>query len=339
MFGSNAYEGTRKKAEGGDGSLVKTVAGGVGAEGGAIADVSHGLQSGNMQQAAQGAAGAYTGGAAYKDMYDESGLHKQGSNAWNTATGNVRDFANNAWDKLQGMWDKANNNVGVPGGLPGMDGGIPQVGGGGGGGPGGMGSFAGYHPGTIGMGGVPANDPFRMAQVAYLHQAMDPNGASIAANQLKTGQQAALAASLAQANSARGGANPMLARAALQNNAQQGGQMAMDAANQRVAEQMQAMQVAGQGRSGDVALQNAALQQQQINNQASTAQAQIAQQYAAQGLDAQKANQQAALDIARMKQQGTLGMYGLQMQAGQNQNNLLGQGLGAAGSVIAALFS
>lgn len=93
-------------------------------------------------------------------------------------------------------------------------------------------------------------------------------GPSLAAMQLKQGQEANLAATMAQLASQRGGANPAMARATMQTAAEIQGKAAQEAAQARLAEQLQAQQVlgqvAGQGRAADVeiAQQQAALNQQ-----------------------------------------------------------------------------
>lgn len=237
--------------------------------------------------------------------------------------------------KAESMYKDAYNGLGVPGGPGGMGGGggMPMVSAPTMPGAGGLPGIAGAMPGMA----APANDPFRAGQTQLLAQLQAQaagTGPSIAQNQLKMGQEQALANNIAMANSARGGANPLAARAALQQNAQQSGAMAMEAANLRLAEQQQAQgllgNVAGAGRQGD-------LGQQQLAQQGAIAQQDLAAKYAQMGMTAQQANQQAAIDLAKMQQDAGLGWANLGLQSQIAQNALLGNTLQGAGGVMAGL--
>jgi hypothetical protein len=179
---------------------------------------------------------------------------------------------------------------------------------------------------------------FRDTQAGLINQLTGQamgTGPSIAENQFRAATEANIAASMAAANSARGGANPALQRAAMQQNAQVQGQLSQDVANARLQEQMTAAGMLGQVTQGareqdiGLAMQQAAMQQQaglagyqgaidqnqfgaQLGQQAGmfnaqqTQQAalqfqQLQQQYAAMGMSAQQANQMAALDVEKMK--------------------------------------
>lgn len=240
---------------------------------------------------------------------------------------------------ISGAYKDAYNGLGVPSGPGGMGGGgMPMVTAPTMPGAGGLPGIAGGMPGMA----APADDPFRTGQTQLLTQLQAQaagTGPSIAQNQLKMGQEAALAQNLALANSARGGANPMAARAALQQNAQQAGGMAMDAANLRMAEQQQAQallgQVTGQGRAGDLGTQ-------QLAQQGAIAQQDLAAKYAQMGMSAQQANQQAAIDLAKLQQDAGLGWANLGLQSQIAQNALLGNTLqGAAGAMagLGTMFS
>lgn len=228
-------------------------------------------------------------------------------------------------------------------------------------------------PGQINM----ANSSFRDNQVALVNQLSNQAagvGPSVAGEQLRVGQEAALAATMAQANSMRGGANPGMARAAMQTGAEMQGRAAQEAATARMQEQMTAAgllgQVTGQSREGD--LQQAGLQNQakleifKGNLDAQIAQGQLDQataetiykaevdkrmkdadlqanfqalqaQYAAMGLDAATANQQAALQVESLKQSGALGVGNMAMQADASQKGMIGGLFGAAGAVGAGI--
>lgn len=254
---------------------------------------------------------------------------------------------------LQDMYNNAKNGLQVPGGPGGMAGMLP------GGGiqaptmPGGGAGGGGFTPVTIGGGAAgynQAQDPFRNAQMGLLSQLQgqaNGQGPSIAQNQLKLGQESALAQNIAMANSGRGGANPLMARNALQTNAMQGGAMANQAANLRLQEQQQAQAalggLTGQGRQGDFAQQQLAQQGQiaqgQINQQGQQQSAELAAKYAAMGMTAQQANQQAAIDMMKLQQEGGLGYANLGLQSQIAQNALLGNTLQGAGGVLAGLGS
>lgn len=283
----------------------------------------------------------------------------EASNAWKTSVNDPLNNAANAakagakglWDKMQGMYNDAQNGlkVGGPGG--GGGGAFPMVNA-----PGGMPGTGGVpasqspwgitaNPGMAGVG----NDPFRQGQMTLMDQLTLQAGGlgpSIAGNQMRQGQEAALANNLAMANSARGGANPMMARQALQQNAQQGGQMATDMANLRLQEQMQAQNmlagVAGAGRQGDTSQNQLAVEAQAKQAGIQQAYADLQSKYAAMGLDAQKANQAAMLEMQKLQQDDSLGWANLGLQSQIAQNALLGntlQGVGGAMAGIGSMFS
>lgn len=289
------------------------------------------------------------------------------SNAYHTS---IVDPINKEAQHLQDMWQGANNKVAAPA-LPNITG-APQVGMVGGGGfPGGGGTGA-AAPAAIGgfntisvrtptagqPGAAPTNDPFRaqqLAAVSQLQQQANGTGISVAQNQLQQGQQANIAATMAALASQRGQANPLAQRQAMQSMGDTNAQTNQQAATARLQEQLQAQGLLGtmasQGRAGDVATQQTALQgagldlqaqqataDNTIKAQQATAQIQQAHddllaKYAAMGMDAQKANQQADIQIKSLQQQGVLGIGALQMQSGAAQNQLLGQALGAGGTL------
>jgi hypothetical protein len=126
-------------------------------------------------------------------------------------------------------------------------------------------------------------------------------GPSLAQHQLRVGQEAALAASIAQANSAKGGAQPAMARAALESNAEAQGKMAEQAAQLRIQEQMSAAGLLGQvtqgARESDIGL--------------ATNQAQFNQQVA---LDSYKGQLQTAIAQGQIDQQTASQMYDAKVQ-------------------------
>jgi hypothetical protein len=97
-------------------------------------------------------------------------------------------------------------------------------------------------------------------------------GPSLAVNALKQGQEANLAATMAQQASLRGAAAPGMARATMQTAAEIQGKAAQEAAQARLAEQMQAQQLLGQvsgaAREQDIGL---AVQQAQLKQQTALA--------------------------------------------------------------------
>jgi hypothetical protein len=97
-------------------------------------------------------------------------------------------------------------------------------------------------------------------------------GPSLAVNALKQGQEANLAATMAQQASLRGAAAPGMARATMQTAAEIQGKAAQEAAQARLAEQMQAQQLLGQvsgaAREQDIGL---ATQQAQLEQQTALA--------------------------------------------------------------------
>lgn len=131
-------------------------------------------------------------------------------------------------------------------------------------------------------------------------------GPSVSGNMLKQGQEANLAATMAQLNSQRGGANPAMARATMQTAAEIQGKAAQEAATARLQEQTAAQgllsQVAGAGRQQDIGLateqaqmqQQAALAKYQGDLQIAVQQGQIDQQTAMSMFD--QANQNARQD-------------------------------------------
>lgn len=141
-------------------------------------------------------------------------------------------------------------------------------------------------------------------------------GPSIAAQQMRAGQEAAMAQSRAALASSRGGANPLAARAAIQAN--QAGQLdiAQKAGIARLQEQQMAAQnfgaLANQMRTGDLQTVELKAKQQNDFNQ-------LRQQYMNAGIDAQRANQMAALDFERLKQ-------------GAEQANIAAKNAAAAGN-------
>ena len=146
---------------------------------------------------------------------------------------------------------------------------------------------------------------FRDQQAALAKQlAMQASGQgpSLAVNALKQGQEANLAATMAQLNSQRGGANPAMARATMQTAAEIQGKAAQEAADARLKEQLGAQgllaQVAGQGREGDITL--------------ATKQADLQQQVA---LEKYKGDLQLAVEQGRIDQQTAMSMF---EQANQN---------------------
>lgn len=179
---------------------------------------------------------------------------------------------------------------------------------------------------------VPQNQ-FRDAEMALVDQLSDQAkgiGPSVAENNFRSATDANLAATLAAANSSRGGANPALMKAALESNAQVQGRMAQDVATAKLQEQLAAQgllgQVAGQGRGADIGLarDQAGLQQQatlagyQGNLDLTKTQAGItaneaiqnqqsrqdfnrfAMEYQRMGMSAQEADQMAWLQIQQM---------------------------------------
>jgi hypothetical protein len=146
---------------------------------------------------------------------------------------------------------------------------------------------------------------FRDQQQALAKQlAMQASGQgpSLAVNALKQGQEANLAATMAQLNSQRGGANPAMARATMQTAAEIQGKAAQEAADARLKEQLGAQgllaQVSGEGRSGDITL--------------ATKQADLKQQVA---LEKYKGDLQLAVEQGRIDQQTAMSMF---EQANQN---------------------
>lgn len=208
---------------------------------------------------------------------------------------------------------------------------------------------------------MPQNQ-FRENQLALAQQLMGQasgTGPSVAENQFRAASEQNLAATLAAANSARGGANPALQRAALQANAQTQGQMAQDVATQRMQEQMQAAGLLGQvaasgrGQDSELASQQAALNQQaalagyQGNLQTNLAQAQIDAQmqqqftdtqakYAAMGLDAQKANQLAALEVEKLKYEAGADYAKMKMAADAQNQGMIGNLVSAFGGLMSS---
>lgn len=168
---------------------------------------------------------------------------------------------------------------------------------------------------SVGAINMSPQDQFRAQQLQLtnqLSQQAQGIGPSVAQNQLRQGESANLAATMAQLASARGGANPGLARQALQTSANIQNQTNQAAATQRLQEQMQAAGLLGNVAQGARGQDIGLAQQQAANNLAigqQNAQMQqsfqgLQQQYMAMGLSAEQANQQAALQFAGL-QQGT----------------------------------
>lgn len=147
----------------------------------------------------------------------------------------------------------------------------------------------------------------QMQLMAQLQQQAAGQGPSLAGGQLSQGIEASIAAQQAALASARGGVNPALARQAMQTGAEMRGQEAMQAAQLRMQEQLNAQQalgtLAGQGRQQDIGL--------------ATEQAQLGQEH--QALQAQLAAQQAGMttqaNIAGYQGQTQAGIAGMQAQA------------------------
>lgn len=137
-------------------------------------------------------------------------------------------------------------------------------------------------------------------------------GPSLAVNTLRQGQEANLAATMAQLNSQRGGGNPAMARATMQTASEIQGKAAMEAADARLKEQMQAQsllgQVAGQGRQGDIQL--------------ATEQAQMQQQAA---MEKYKGDLQLAVEQGRIDQQTAMTMFEQANQNARQDANLKAQ--------------
>lgn len=178
-------------------------------------------------------------------------------------------------------------------------------------------------------------DQFRAQQLQLANQLSNQAqgiGPSVAQNQLRRGQSANLAATMAQLASARGGANPGLARQAIQTSANIQNQTNQAAATARLQEQMLAAgllgQVAGSARGQDIGVagQNAQLQQGFQDLQ---------QKYAGMGLNAQQANQQAALEFARLQQ--TAGQYNAtsDTQEEKDRRQAIGKIVNAGGALAA----
>lgn len=325
----------------------KTGASAVHSLGGSASDVSHGIQEGDLKKAAGGVANLYTGGAYNEATNAANAAGGSASNAWKTS---VNDPLNKlgkkleqGWQHAQDMFNDAYNGLQTPGGPQGGAGGSPMVvsapGQGGGGVPGAV-----ANPQiTAGMNGDP-NNVFRQGQMGLMQQLQAQaagQGPSIAQNQLKMGQEQALAQSIALANSGRGGANPMMARQALQQNAQMSGQMANEAANLRLQEQQQAQSalgsLTGQGRQGDLGVTSLQQQGQVSSAQMAQAQNELASKYAQMGLDAQTANQKAMIELQKLSQEGQLGFANLGLQSQIAQNALLGNALQGGAGVLTGL--
>lgn len=203
-------------------------------------------------------------------------------------------------------------------------------------------------------------DQFRQQQLALASQLAGQasgTGPSITGMQGAQSQEAALAASRAQLASARGGANPALARQAMQQNAQTQQQIAQQTQIARLQEQMQAAgmlgNVAGQARGADIGLaqnqaelqqqaagQNAGFQQQTgLANQAAQENFQgLQQKYMTMGLSAEQANQQAALEFEKMKQNQAAMQTQAEMGTEQVNRNILGGALGGGFGAITQIW-
>lgn len=177
------------------------------------------------------------------------------------------------------------------------------------------------------------SDQFRAQQLALANRLANQAqgiGPSVTGTQLQQGQAATLAATMAQLNSARGGANPLAARQALQSSQDVQNKMTEDAAVNRLQEQMAAAgmlnNVAGGARAQDIttASQNANLQQNFQDLQ---------QKYMGMGMSAQEANQRAALDFSNQQNQANQFNASQGTLAQQMKNQRTGQIINALGSV------
>jgi hypothetical protein len=235
-------------------------------------------------------------------------------------------------------------------------------------------------PGVPGQGGVPGQqmtvanvaDPravlintqpqqeFRDQQSALARQLAGQaagTGPSVAQNQLRQGQEANIAATMALMNSQRGQPNPGMARQAMQTSAQIQGKAAQEAATARLQEQMQAAgmlnNVAGSARGQDIGLaeSQANLQQQSemARYQATVQQAQqnaqlgaqfqdLQSKYAAMGMSAAQANQQAALEIERIKAGQSQAANAAAQAEKARQSQFLGTVLQTGGTLAGAYF-
>lgn len=195
---------------------------------------------------------------------------------------------------------------------------------------------------------------FRAGQeqlISALQSQAAGQGPSLAGEQLRSGMEQSILAQQAALAGARGGAQPGLARQVLQQGAQQQAGLAQQAAQARMQEQIAAQQqlagVLQQARGGDIGL---ATTQAQLGQEALSQQAQLAQQaqmqmnalnaqMAALQVQAAQGNQQAAIELEKLKQQGFLGAKGLQTQqqaAGQQFAGGLVSGLAEAGATAFA---
>lgn len=228
----------------------------------------------------------------------------------------IVDPAKNLGKVAKEWWKKEKKNLGG-GGKGGYDFDPSSIlnagkGGGGGGLPGGGGGPA----KQVSIGALTpdqqklmASNEFRTDQ-GQLIQALQAQaagqGPSLAAEQLRQGQQANVAAQMAALASARGGANPAMARQTMQSAQQIQAQTARDAALARIQEQMNAQQQLGgvlqQARTGDIQTaeqaQNLAIQQANLGQQYQDLKA----KYTAMGIDQQRADQYAAIETERLRQ-------------------------------------
>lgn len=186
-------------------------------------------------------------------------------------------------------------------------------------------------------------------------------GPSLAGQQLKTAQEANIAAVMAQMASARGGANPLLQRQALTTSADIQAQTARDAATARMQEQLAAQgllgQVSGQattqglqarGQDLQLATNQAGLNQDAAmagfnaqtdanktlflaQQQTQLAQADLTAKYAAMGMTAQQAQQAAALELEKLKVAAAAG-------DGAAKATLLGGLMSGGGAILGGLY-
>ena len=199
---------------------------------------------------------------------------------------------------------------------------------------------------------------FRQAQMGLMNQLQTQaagGGPSLAGEQLRMGNEQAIAAQQAAMASQRGGFNPALARQSQQQMAQIQGGEAAKAAQLRMQEQLNAQQalgqLAGQGRGQDIGLATTnaqlgqanqqlgadlAMQQAGLQGQADISAMQGGVDIAALELQAAQGNQNAVLALEKLKLDRSLGQAEIDAERQKNKNNLLGGVLGTVGTMVAA---
>ena len=196
---------------------------------------------------------------------------------------------------------------------------------------------------TVGLNTAP-QDQFRAYQstlAAQLAQQASGQGPSIAGMQAKKAQDAALAQTFAAMASQRGGQTALAAKNAVGQNAATQRQIANDSAIARLQEQQMAAQNLGQvaqgARGQDIGIASTQAQLQQQANELNSQQAQefnrLQAQYAQMGLSGQQAQQQAALDVERMRQQREASLGGYSQTAMQEQRKAVSGILNQAGAI------